>query len=246
MLWALLFSLIFSSPESGMVNAKFNKHVKKFVDDKERKDQILILVKEFEKEAKVLRKKEKKELKELNELNSSSNTTTEQFKTFFSDLMKGKKIVDELRIKNRLKIQQLIEKDEWKKIVIASKEYWDKNEKKRLRKISQIEKSFLKVEKKIQQNIIEEERKQKALNIVRHFEEEVIRIEKAIDDINGSNSSAMSKLNATEEELHVIQDQLNELRWQLFDSYANNHREMANITNDEEWLKISKSLNKVF
>lgn len=60
MLWALLFTLIFSGPESGMINAKFKKHVKKYVVEKERKDQILILVKFLKRNQKHLGKRKKR------------------------------------------------------------------------------------------------------------------------------------------------------------------------------------------
>ena len=246
MLWALLFTLIFSGPESGMINAKFKKHVKKYVVEKERKDQILILVKFFEKESKALRKKEKKSMTQLAELNTSKTTTTEQFQEFFNQVMIDRTKMNDIKLETRMKVQQLIEPSEWDQIVTASKAYWNKNEKKRAKQISKLKKSFLKTELKIEKTITDPHRQQKALAIVRQFKDEVVRIEKAIDDVNINNKTAMGNLNATESEIAEMIKQIYDLQWQLFENYKTNHLQLVEITTDQEWDKIVKSLNKIF
>ncbi|MEZ5147354.1 MAG: hypothetical protein R2759_09815 [Bacteroidales bacterium] len=81
---------------------------------------------------------------------------------------------------------------------------------------------------------------------MRQFKDEVVRIEKAIDDVNINNKTAMGNLKATESEIAEMIKQIYDLQWQLFDNYKTNHLQLVEITTDQEWDKIVKSLNKIF
>jgi len=93
MIWILLFTLIFATgSDSVLMNPKLKKHVRKYVEDKDRKSNILDLIKTYEKEAKLLYKSEKKKLKVMDDLNTSRSTTIKEFQDFFNGVMKEKMI----------------------------------------------------------------------------------------------------------------------------------------------------------
>ena len=156
MIWAILFSLIFGSSESVLMNPKFNKHVRKHVEDKGRKHKILDLTKAFEKEAKSQRKKEKKKVKEMNDLNTSRTTTAEEFEIFFDKLLNDKIELAHKRIVLRLAVQDQFERTEWDLLLADSKEVWAKDGKKRKKDINKLNKSFEKVETRIISKVSDE------------------------------------------------------------------------------------------
>ena len=89
MIWILLYSLIFGSSDSPLVNTDLKKYVKKYVVDKERKEQILDLAKDFKSEVKALNKVKKKKFKELHKLNENYNTSKEQLEAVFNANMES-------------------------------------------------------------------------------------------------------------------------------------------------------------
>ncbi len=246
MIIALLLSLFFGSPESVLMNPKFKKHVRKHVEDKTRKHEILDLTKAFEKEAKSQQKKEKKKVKEMNDLNTSRTTTVEEFEDFFDMLMNDKMELARSRLVLRLAIQDQIEKLEWELLLADSKEIWGKNSKKRKKYINKLNKSFEKVETRIRDNVSDEGRLQKALEIVETFRSELIRIQKVYDALNISENPVYQNKDASEEELQTIQNDIIDLRSEVYSSYIQTHMELVKVVSEDEWPAIIKSINNIF
>ena len=246
MIWALLFSLIFGGSESVLMNPKFKKHIRKHVEEKERKQQILDLVKVYEKEAKRFHKKEKKKVKEMNALNADRTTSVSEFERFFKRVMEEHLELAKKRMVLRLTIQEQIEKSEWDFLVEDSKIVWNKNSKKRVKYIHKLNKSFEKAIFRIKRNILNEKRKQEAISIVEIFKADLIQKQKDFNGLNISERPVFQDKDVSESDLQSIQDEINLLRWDIYNAYIKAHKDLVEVLEEDEWPKIVKSINKIF
>ena len=56
----------------------------------------------------------------------------------------------------------------------------------------------------------------------------------------------LKKHDATKSELQTELDRQNELRWQFYNAYIENHGKLLKVTTEEEWDKVIKSMNRIF
>ncbi len=246
MLWVLLFTLIFGGSESALINAKSKKHIKKHVANKEVRNEVLGLIKTYEKEAKSFSKVKKKRKKELAQLNADRSTARDQFKALFSGYMDSKKELDQLAISNSFKSRQLISDSEWQNILVDAVAGYEKNKKKRAKRTAKLKKSIAKVHRSVEKSIKEEKRRSQVKQIVDKFEISMMEIQKNYNQINYQDNEVLRNRNSTKEELVQLQRSMNNLWRELFDLYTSTRTEIAELASDEEWKTIQKSINKIF
>lgn len=82
------------------------------------------------------------------------------------------------------------------------------------------------------------------IDIWRWFTKCVIKRE--YDKFNIIDNPILKKHDATKSELQTELDLQNELRWQFYNAYIENHGKLVNFTTEEEWDKVIKSVNRIF
>ena len=247
MMWALLFSLIFSGgSQSGLLNPDFKKHTRKFVENKENKKQILTITKSYEKEAKAFLKKEKKLVRQMEQLNAQRTTTEEEFRDFFTNAIAEYKQIQQKGLESRLEIQQLLTELEGIQILKASEENWKKREKKRGKGVSRLRRQFDKLNSKINESVQDKTRRVQAIEIADQFRSSLIDIKRGYDKFNIIDNPILKKHDATKSELQTELDQQNELRWQFYNAYIETHDKLVKVTTREEWKKVIKLMNRIF
>jgi len=246
MLWVLLFTLIFGGSESALINAKSKKHIKKHVANKEVRNEVLHLIKSYEKEAKSFSKVKKKRKKELAQLNEDRSTSRDQFKALFSGYMDSKKKLDQSAISNSFKARQLISDSEWQNILVDAVADYEKNKKKRQKRTAKLKKSMAKVHRAVEKSINEGKRRSQVKQIVDKFELSMVEIQKNYNQINFQDNEVLRNRNSTKEELVQLQRSMNNLWRELFDLYTSTRTEIAELASDREWKTIQKALNKIF
>ena len=121
MLWAILIALFIATlsggPEEIFMIPKLDKEIKSHIEDKDRKNEILLVAKEAKKEIKEFGKLKKKNLKQLKKQSRSRDTSTQQlldlYQTYFNARLSKQSIV----IEHRLKIHELLNENEWELII---------------------------------------------------------------------------------------------------------------------------------
>jgi arsenate reductase-like glutaredoxin family protein len=247
MVWALLFALIFGGgSQSVLLNPDLKKHIRKFVENKENKKQLLTITKSYEKEAKAFIKKEKKMVKQMGQLNSQRTTTEEEFREFFTNAITQYKEFQQKGLECRLEIQQLLTESESMQIFKASEESWKKSEKTREKWVIRLRKQFDKLNSKINKQVQDQTRRDQTIEIVDEFRNNLIDIKCEYDKFNIIDNPILKKHDATKSELQTELDLQNELRCQFYNVYIENHSKLVNFTTEEEWDKVIKSVNRIF
>jgi len=245
MIWALLFSIIFGGSESVFLNSKVKKHIKRHIVEKETRKEVLLIIKDFEKEAKKLKKEEKKWNKELADLNANRTATTGEFKVFFQRYMGTKKELHKRGMSARIEIRDKISPETWEKIIVDAGYTHEKEETKRSKYILKLKKSISKIEKKVGKVIIDPSRRTKVKQVFEEFKNSVIEIQREYDRFNYAENVVLAYYNSTMNDLQKVQDEIDLLHWQLFDAFTDTHLKLVHATTDEEWDKVQKSFNKI-
>lgn len=247
MIWALLFTLIFSGgSQSVLLNPDFKKHTRKYVENPQNKKLILSHIKTYEKEGKAFMKKEKKMVKQMEQLNSERTTTEDEFRKLFTNAMTYYKQIQQTGLASRLEIQQLLTEQEGKQIIKASVESWKKSDKKREKLIIKLTQRFEKLNSKINKQVQDETRQGQAIEIVDKFRNTLIDIKREYDKFNLMDNPILKKHDASKSELQTLLDLKNELRWQFYNAYIETHEKLVKVTTEEEWDKVIKSVNGIF
>ncbi|MCK5468667.1 MAG: hypothetical protein KAI99_09160 [Cyclobacteriaceae bacterium] len=245
MIWALLFSIIFGGSESVFLDSKVKKHIKRHVVEKDSRKEILLIIKNFEKEAKKLRKGEKKWNKELVDLNANRAATSGEFRAFFQRYMEAKKVLNDSGLSARIEIRDKLSPETWGKIIADARSTYEKEGKKRTKYISKLKKSLSKIEKKVGKEISDVSRRTEVIKAVQEFKNSVVETQKEYDRFNYAENAALANYNSSLNDLQKVQEEIDLLLWQLFDAFIDTHMNLVNATTEDEWYKVQKSFNKI-
>jgi hypothetical protein len=247
MIWiALLFALIFGATSSSSLVPNLDKHVKKHVVEKSRKKQVLVFVKEDQKQRKSAYKVQKKNIKELGVLFASRNATMEDFEKVFVKILDERQILQAADVKVKLETQNYIEADEWDLIVIDTKKDFTKIKKKTKKNMTKLANNYDKFEEELNNIMVDENRKKEVHAALIRFEQLFSDNLKAFGEYIDDDSSIIYKHKTTSEELIEVQDKANVLRKEIFQTYAETHFKMVENTTEEEWKPLAKKMKKFY
>lgn len=223
------------------------KEIKRNIDDKERKDEILSILKEYEKEFKKSQKSLDKLKKKVKKLNLDRNSEKDSIDKVLNDASGIWQSIQTSGINNRILVQELLSEEEWENIIAKSIDELDKKEIKNQKKqYEKFNKEYDKVKNTIAEQITDVERRKK-------IDEAFIELKNLMKDYLEANkiktlryNDAFQNLNASKADLTEALSFLDESRIKLFDGIVKLHFELTEITTDEEWSKIAKSVNKLF
>ena len=142
MIWALLIALILAGGDSVFINPKVKKHVRRHVENKETRKEILDKFNQYEKTVKKFAKDQKNWSRNLDELNSDRDVGKEEFVALFTNYM----------------------------MADALKQY-EKAKKDKEKHIRKLEKLGIKLITSVEGEIEDPEKAEKALKVSRDFQE---------------------------------------------------------------------------
>jgi hypothetical protein len=239
--------------------AELEKGVKEYVVDDDRRKEITTGIKSAKKSIKSFNKNRKAQFKVYKKMNASRATTSEEFDKFFLQLRTERIEHQGKLIDARLDLAKKIRADEWASIVTLSEETMDKRNEKAQKKADkklakakgdadalQRETLFKKTRKsldKIDLDIAAHE------NIVAGLDELVVVLKGLDEDIRAVNvqdNNAISRQDATREELESIAKNVNDLRSIVFDTFISFHFTVKENTSEADWDKFMKAFDKEF
>jgi hypothetical protein len=225
---------------------KLDEGVKKYVVDKDRKKECQAILKEHSAELNDYLKNYKKRIKYLKAQNLDRSTTDEWYNDFFKMAMEEKNALQKNTVDLRLKLQDMINDDEWTQIVDMSEESSRKLEAKEQKK--EMKKSGESFYQKMSDSINEKiSDKEKSSNIIAGLGElhtEWLSLVDRLDEIDAVNSDILIDKYATRDQMinSIIDLDANYL--ELYAAYTIFFRILKENTNDEEYASIVKEINK--
>ena len=246
MIWALLFSIIFSnSSKNVFINEGLKKQVKKHVENKEIKKDILVQVRALEKKGKALRKKEKKLGKELSKLNSNRDATRGDFDELFEKYFKIYEDFHLASLEARLDVKDKLTQEEWNHIVEEADQDYAKWKKKKEKKIARFKRKMEKKESRALSIIRDEQKRNEAHEAIRNFKLKIIEIQSGINQFNYTENEVLKSRNSSREELEQLYHSMEELEMSAIQAFEDLHFQLMSLTTEEEFRKIQKSINKI-
>jgi len=223
------------------------KEIKRNIDDKERKNEILSILKVYEKEFKNSQKSLDKLKKKMKKLNLDRNSKKDSIYKVLNDASDIWEKLQASGIDNRISVQEMLTQEEWEMIISRS---IDEMSKKEVKNLEKEHKNFNKEYDKLQRAIANQITNPERLKII---DQAFLDFKILLKDYIQANkektlryNDEFQNLNATKSDLTEAMSFVDESRTKLFDGIVKLHFELTEITTEEEWNKIAKSVNKLF
>jgi hypothetical protein len=224
------------------------KGVKKYVDDKDTKKEILDTLKWTTKSVEAFRKDQEKQVKSLKEMNLNIYSTEDSYELFFEKRIEARSNLYADVIQMRSYIQQKFSSTEWKNIMdLAQDEVskQDAKEKKQADKGKKPKNIFIHLENSINENITDQDRKIFIIEALSFYEQQYQETVEALGNIDVENIDLLSDQNATKEDMHLFHVAIEVVRSKYYASYIIFYFVLKANTTEEEWEPVIKQFNKV-
>jgi len=240
---ALFTVLFFGGAQEYFFIEKLEKGVKQFVVEKERSKEIMVDLKETKSMIKTFNKNRKGKLKEFLSMNLDRNAQRGAMDMFFQKRVEERLVFQQDMIEKKLLVTSKIEDSEWLEIIKMS----DASVEKKMAKIQKkgAPDPFQSVIKTIKSNMIDQNNQDKAVSIVQDFKEEYTKLLKGVNAVNTIESDLLSNKNTSAAQFQKLANDMNQLRKTAYESLIDLHFDLEEITNEAEWVKVMKSVNKV-
>ena len=250
LLITLLIS-IFSSDDNDFFSIpNVNKQIKEHIAEDQRKDSVLIYMKQGKGFMKDYQKNHKKNLKRLKKsLNQETISSSEVKALFKKDTDELQQMQDSL-IHYRLKIQVLINENEWKEILKPvthpSDKYLKKKKKKQLREKEKIEELLSETKETISKIMDDGDKKQEVLIAFEEFTNEIDDLIEYDHNYSYSKNETLKNRKATKPNLEEIYAVKNKIRSEIHQSFHSFFGIAKKNTTEDEWKDLRKELKNLF
>lgn len=245
MIISLILSLLFASGSGGpFTDPEFERYVKKHVYDHDRRKEILAISKSYKNDFSEFGKNDQKYAMQLEAIFEDRTSTFFDFDDFMMEWVEEIKRMNERTIEDRIAIQNLIKPIEWELIV---QEYHEAD-KKRNDLVSEarqkLEDAFVLASGKAEELISDFDKEQEVLFALDDYKDNFLGL---IDIRNSEPFIELSEeLRISQDDLILIYSEEKKYRESLFDSYKNLHKVLVKNTDEYEWNKIVKELDKLY
>jgi hypothetical protein len=245
-----LATLLGGGPEEIFMIPNLKKEIKKNVSDKDRKQNLYLLISDAKKEIKTFRKQQEKDVKKAKKLAGNYNSDFDDLKKIYNDSFENRKKHQAYSIDKRLKFQELMTDGEWdnmvKRQVILKRKDQKKKDKGEIKEEKEEDKMFTKMLEAINENISDEEKRSKINNSFSEFKKVFSSLleEKRAHDFQ--DNDMIASRNSTRMDFENYYRRTDSIRTELYDSYLNLIKASRDELDEGEWKAISKSLGQVY
>ena len=241
----ILASTLFGS-ESAFFNPATREDVKKYILDKDRQDELLNLMKIYEKDLRTDRKREEKLEKALEKLFAVRNSQMSDFHSVFDDYMQSRELRQLSYIKSVLRAKSIITDTEWSNILLGidSRIKIQMTEKDKLESlVVHVNESM---EAELKTMIEEEKRALEASSIMKEINASEVDIIKKFLAFNYMEVELLRNRHTTEEEYKKAFKEYNDLWREYFNLYTSGYMKLSAVTTDSEWKVMKKYTKGIF
>ncbi len=254
MLIGLIFAIIFGTtrgPESEFVTSipDLKKEIRQNVPDKAREEELVALVKAYEKTIKKSQKEEKKLKKLADKASADKNISRQEFLRVYDNYYNSRERLIASLINYRILFQEQITEEEL--LHIYEDAMADSRRERRLddKHDEKAEEKLIKVFKDIREivvNHINDPKKREEIKGYLHdFETTIFAFVDEAYDLNIQRMLLVDDKNATQKELEGLFERTGQLRYRASREFSIMREEIIKNTNEREWKAINKEL-KVF
>lgn len=245
---ATLFMMLFGGGSLDVFYIdKIEQGIKKEVVDKDRKKDLQNDLKEYNKAVKEFNKVKKDQIKDLKKKNLEKSTSEKWYMDFYESRMQERIELQKTFIYQRIALQQKITADEWEAIMKRASDETtklaEKEERKEMKKKGK--NAFRLQENAIVDNVADQDRRMILLEALGVYEALYDQIHESYENINVNESVFLADKDASEEEMLILAELLNEQRVDLFKGNTVFLTVMQNNTTEDEWTPIMKAFNKL-
>lgn len=217
------------------------------IADKNREKEALQLFKQAKKEIKALEKQLKASGKEFKKLQKDRSTRREELEQIFATSEKARKAVQSVLVEKRLELRQLLTEKEWENLLEDGIANIEENPEKRNKENKKIEKSDKKILGKVQKSINkqfeEEDRRARAMDAYARFESKVRAFSDESIAYLIKNDVAAQQYHTDQVALEKVFAALNNSREEAMSEFLQMRDELIDLSSDKDWKKMSKTLN---
>ncbi len=253
MLWTFLIALLIvklvGGPAEIFIIPNLDKEIKSHVVDKERKNEILQVVKEGKKEIKAFEKLRKDKLKQIEKLGMSEEVSADELLDIYKVYNGARLNMQSVLIDKRLELQDLISDNEWKHLienaVLPSEKALKKTDKQDKKEDDEVEKLIKKIENTITVEISEANRRQNLLNSLEKFNTSLKEFVNESQKMNFKDNKMIRDKTATKEVMENFYARQNVLRQKGTIEYFQLRDAAIKNTSQDEWKSIVKAIMSI-
>jgi len=239
-----LFTVLFSGgTQEYFFVENLEKGVKKYVVEKDRSKEILLDLNETKSTIKAFNKERKGNLSEFLSMNLDRNVSQKDLDDFFENRVEERLILQENIIRQRVEMVSKINDEEWNEIIDLSDASVEKKNAKLEKKGAKD--PFELLIKTINSNISDQTNKDQAISLVKNFKERYVRLLDEVNTVNSIESNLLRDKKTSKKEFQKLAYDMNQLRDIAYRNFIDLHFGMKEKTNETEWTKVMRSINKV-
>ena len=223
---------------------ELEKGVKKYVEDKDRRKELLASLKESKKKGKDYHKNRKKKFKEFKAFFVQPETSSYEFDSFFTDLVDVQEAYEKVFIEERVKTSAQLTDKEWKKIIFDSQETVRKNQQKSAKKMKKQPVVLFKKSQIAIATISDEEVKIKLDTDLKKIEAGYRELLVTIEELNSVQNEILVDQSSSKEALMTIYDDISAKRGEIFKDLIIFHESISSKLETEEAVKLLNTFYK--
>ena len=239
----LISMLFFGGIQQYFFVDKLEKGIKQFVEEKDRRKEILADLKNSKSTIDAFNKERKSNLKVFYAMNLNRDTKVNELEDFFKLSADERKLFQDKLINERLLVVSKINEEEWEKIIALSTENVQKQLEKSKKK--QQKDAFESLFKTIEKSISEQDRQAQAYALVKNFQNRYNQLNEKVQSVNTLENDLLNNKSTGAFEFEKFAEEVNLIRKTAYLAFIHFHFDVKEITNETEWTKIMKEFNKL-
>jgi len=244
----LALALFGGGQESPFVIPKAEKWVKQEITDKERRSEMLAMMKAYKKDWKALQKTEKKQGKELTRLVKDRRVDEAELKAIMEKAAAQRKEMERRLVEGRLKAQEIITPEEWESIMDRALDVKPKKTRKMDKADAKAQlrqdKQLMAIGEDIESAFKDSAERKEAKASLDRFEEDLSTLLVTSQDYPEKVIESLKNGEATREELILLVEELEEIHRQVNTSFLALRGDLRKLSTEENWPKLAKALAK--
>ena len=249
-LFAFLFGLITHGPEQVFIAPDVQKNVKKYVEKKERRDEINAVLKDGKKEIASFKKEQEKLAKMIQKEILSKSSSRSKVESLLDSSLEIRKGHQNSYVEMRLKIQEVFSQEEWDKVIKNAVYPSDKDSIREEKATEKTKKAYIneanKIKVNIQKVIVDQDKRERSVAAYETFRDEYSGLIDMRTELNYKNLEVLRNKQASKEQLEAFYTKQNETRERLYSSFNDFFSSLKENTTDDEWKRLKKEIAKIF
>jgi len=245
MIITLIISLLFGGGNRDLIIPQIDKYYKKNVENKDDREALKLIFREYDTEKKAYDKAGKKRAKKFQKLQSSSNPSKQDFEALHAQSIESKLQWNQKSLKIFSSIKSHLTDIQWDESMVNIDKDIKKHRKSYKKTKDHIFEKVRKTNKRIVRILKDEKNNKEAIALIQNFEVDIVRIFSEYEEKGEISLNSMLQYSADVETIKTQEEALDTIGNHFYESYLKAYLELKELLNDEEWKKVKRAFNAV-